>query len=60
MTKEQVYIIRIALQDKINDFRDYANIRDNQGNEESRAFFLEQANEMQEALEEFLKENPTR
>lgn len=58
MTKEQIYIIHTALQDHINTLRYCADVRDSQGDEEARVFFLEQANEAQEALGVFLKENP--
>lgn len=59
MTKEQIYIIRTALQNEINEMLHFAEVRDIQGNEESRVFFLEQANELQHALNAFLQENPT-
>lgn len=55
MTKEQIYIIESAMTNHINDLHYCADVRDHQGNEESRVFFLEQANEAKQALDAFLE-----
>lgn len=57
MTKENISVIEAALQDAINRYLYYSEVRDSEGNEEARVFFLEEANLVKAALDEFLKEN---
>lgn len=60
MTEKQLCAIGTAVQNQINAFRHCANVRDCLGDEEEWAFFLEQANELRDALDALLDENPTR
>lgn len=58
MKAEYVNEIRMAVENQINQLRLYADIRDEEGNEESRAFFRQESDNLQKALMEFIKENP--
>lgn len=55
MKKEYIDAIRLAVENQINEFRHCADVRDAEGDEESRVFFVEESNELRRALDEFLK-----
>lgn len=57
MTKDNVSIIEIVLKDAIERCLNCSEIRDSEGNEGARVIFLEEANLIKGALDEFLKEN---
>lgn len=59
MKDNHIYAIRIAVENQIENFRNFAQIRDNENDEESRNLFLQEALELQQALTAFLEENPT-
>lgn len=57
MTKENVSIVEATLRDAINRYLYCSEVRDSEGDEEARVLFLEEANLVKRALNEFLKEN---
>lgn len=56
MNKEIAEIIERELRCRINDYAHCADLRELEGNEESRVFFLECANEVKKALDVFLED----
>lgn len=60
MKYEHAYLIKNALEAQINEMLHCADVREAEGNEESRVLFLEEANRLKKALWAFEEENPAR